>query len=73
MIRQKFEDFIEMVKGRTDNWSDAGSGWVAEDIDLAYINVARYRPLRGGTYLPLLAGLAKKAVINVKNTDNECL
>ena len=38
------------------------------------MNVARYQPLRGGTYLPLPANLAKKkAIINVKNRDNQCL
>ena len=50
------------------------SGWVVERIQIAYVNVARYQPLRGGTYLPLPANLAKKkAIINVKNRDNECL
>lgn len=40
----------------------------------AYINVARFQPLRGGTYLPLPPNLAKKrAIINVKNNDNQCL
>ena len=73
-IKEKFEDLIEMVKGQKDNWSEAGSGWVAGGIDLAYINVVRYRPLRGGTYLPLPAGLVKKkAIINVRNKDNKCL
>ena len=73
-IRKKFEDFKEMVKAETDNWSEAGSGWEAGDIDLAYINVARYQPLRGGTYIPLPASLAKKkAIINVRNKGNKCL
>ena len=41
---------------------------------VAYVNVARCQPLRGGTYLPLPANLAKKkAIINVQNRDNECL
>ena len=41
---------------------------------VAYVNVARYQPLRGGTYLPLPANLAKKkAIIDVKNRDNGCL
>ena len=72
-IKQKFENFIQMVKDETDNRSEAGSGWVGGK-DLAYIEVARYNPLRGGTYLPLPASLAKKkAIINVKNNDNECL
>ena len=51
-----------------------GSGWVIDRIMLAYVNVARYQPLRGRTYLPLPANLAKKkAIINVQNRDNECL
>jgi len=51
-----------------------GSGWVVKKINIAYVNVARYEPLRGGTYLPLPANLAKKkAIITVKNRDNECL
>ena len=38
------------------------------------MNVTRYQPLRGGTYLPLPANLAKKkAIINVQNRDNKCL
>ena len=38
------------------------------------MNIARYEPLKGGTYLPTPAKLAsKKAIINVKNRDNECL
>ena len=38
------------------------------------MNIARYQPLRGGTYLPLLAKLAnRKAIINVQNKDNERL
>ena len=56
----RFREFIRPVKGETDNCSEAGSEGVAGDIDLAYINVARYQPSRGGTYLPLLAGQAKR-------------
>ena len=39
----------------------------------AYINVARYQPMRGGSYMPLPAKLKnKKAVLNIRNRDNEC-
>ncbi|KAL9966907.1 hypothetical protein ACROYT_G025047 [Oculina patagonica] len=48
--------------------------WVGQKETNAYINVARYQPLRGGTYLPLPPKLAnKKAIINVQNRDNQCL
>ena len=51
-----------------------GSGWVLDKIMVAYVNVARYQPLRGGTYLPLPANLAKKkAIINLESRDNQCL
>ena len=73
-IEQKYEEFMERIKGEIENWSLLGSGWDIESIELAYVNVAKYQPLRGGTYLPLPADLAKKkAIINVKNKDNECL
>ncbi|KAL9987983.1 hypothetical protein ACROYT_G002373 [Oculina patagonica] len=73
-IKQEFDRFIERAKGQIEAWSERGSGWVIERITEAYVNVARYQPLRGGTYLPLPADLAKKkAIINVQNRDNECL
>jgi len=73
-IKQKFDEFIENAKGEIEHWSEKGSGWVVEKIQIAYVNVARYQPLRGGSYLPLPAKLAKKkAIINVQNKDNECL
>ena len=73
-IEQKYEEFMGRIKGEIENWSLQGSGWEIESIELAYVNVAKYQPLRGGTYLPLPANLAKKkAIINVKNKDNECL
>ena len=74
LIKQEFDRFVENVKGEIEAWSENGSGWVIEKIMVAYVNVARYQPWRGGTYLPLPANLAKKkAMINVQNRDNECL
>ena len=62
------------MKGEIEAWSARGSGWVLERIMVAYVNVARYQPLRGGTYLELPQKLkTKKAIINVQNRDEECL
>ena len=73
-IKKEFDRFVERIKGEIESWSERGSGWVLERIMTAYVNVARYQPLRGGTYLPLPANLEKKkAIINVQNRDNECL
>ena len=74
LIEQKYQEFMERIKGEIENWSLQGSGWEIDSIMTAYVNVAKYQPLHGGTYLPLPAKLAKKkAIINVKNRDNQCL
>ena len=74
MIKQMYEEFMGRIKGEIESWSERGSGWEVESIEAAYVNVAKYQPLLGGTYLPLPADLAKKkAIINVRNRDNQCL
>ena len=60
LIEQKYEEFMGRIRGEIENWSLRGSGWEVESIEIAYVNVAKYEPLRGGTYLPLPAKLAKK-------------
>ena len=64
--------FIYEVKGEIEAWSQRGSDWVLDEILEAFINVAQYQPLRGGSYMPLPKKLQnKKAIINVQN--NHCL
>jgi len=47
---------------------------VVDDILEAIINVAQYRPLNSGSYMPLPEKLKnKKAVLNIQNRDNQCL
>ena len=73
-IKIEFDRFVETMKGEIEAWSARGSGWVLERIMVAYVNVARYQPLWGGTYLDLPQKLKnKKVIINVQNSDNECL
>ena len=73
-IKREFDRVIETTRGVIEAWSAKGTGWVLEGIAISYVNVARYQPLRGGTYLDLPQKLkSKKAIINVQNSDNECL
>ena len=72
LIEQKYEEFMGRIKGEIENWSLKGSGWEVESVEIAYVNVAKYQPLRGGTYLSLPADLAKKkAIINVKQKQRQ--
>ncbi|CAB4015283.1 Gastrula zinc finger [Paramuricea clavata] len=50
-----------------------GSGWILDEILHLDLNMAKYTPLKGSSYIPLPRKLkTKKAIINVKNTDNKC-
>ena len=74
IIKPLLNQFINQVKGEIEAWSERGSGWIMDEILEAYINVARYQPMRGGSYMPLPTKLKnKKAVLNIQNRDNECL
>ena len=57
-----------------EKWTQRGSGWVVDHVCTLWLDIARYQPLRGGSYIPLPAAVKnKKAVVNVKNTDDQCL
>ena len=57
-----------------EKWTQRGSGWVVDRVEVLWLDIARYQPLRGGSYIPLPAAVRlKKAVVNVKNKDDHCL
>ena len=73
-LLNEFIDHVKGVKGEKEAWSQRGSGWVLDEILEAFINVAQYQPLRGGSYMVLPATLKnKKAILNTQNSDNQCL
>ena len=46
-IKETFDEFIENTEGEIEAWSQMGSGWGIVRITIAYVNVARYEPMRG--------------------------
>ena len=55
-----------------NNETNKGSSWRFKKINQLSINISAYQPLNGEFWINLLAKLkAKKAIINVKNNDNE--
>ena len=74
MLTPSLNQFVDEVKGEIEAWSERGSGWIMDEILEAFINVARYQPMRGGSYMQLPKKLKnKRAVLNIQNRDNECL
>jgi len=73
-LNNVFNQFVDKVRGEIEAWSEKGSGWVIDEILEAFVNVARYNPLREGTYMLLPEKLKnKKAVLNIQNRNNQCL
>ena len=74
ILNNLLNQFIDEAKGQIEAWSERGSGWILDKILEAFINVARYQPMRGGSYMPLPTKLKnQKAVLNIQNRDNKCL
>ena len=73
-LNQLLNEFNDQVKGEIEAWSERGSGWIMNKILEAFISVARYQPMRGGSFMALPTKLKnKKAILNIQNRDNECL
>ena len=55
-------------------WISEGSGWTIKSVDGHYINLTKYKPLKGSSYIELQTELRNpaKGLINFKNKDNEC-
>ena len=55
VINHDFEDSIdrcfEEMLFRIDNWISGGSGWVVHRINNEYLNISKYFPLFGSTYI----------------------
>ena len=65
MINQMKEDIPEVEM--------RGTGWKFTRVSFLDIHIAKYKPLKGASYLPLPEQLAaKKAIVNVRNTDDQC-
>jgi hypothetical protein len=65
--------FAAMIES-IETFTNEGSGWEVETVETLWLNIAKYQPLRGGSYIDLPKVLKnKKVIINVKNKDDNCL
>ena len=73
-IENAIEEGHQAIDAQLDKWTKEGSGWVVNRVTCLYVNIAKYTPLKGSSYIELPKYLKdKKAIINVKNEDNKCL
>jgi len=73
-IKEALHRAFPRILETLEKWTNKGSGWIFDRVELLWLDIARYQPLRGGSYICLPASVSsKKAVINVKNKDDNCL
>ena len=73
-IDEFYNNSSAQIQTGIEKFTNAASGLEIDHCIKIYLNIAKYEPLKGSSYIPLPKALAnKKAMINVKNDDNKCL
>ena len=73
-IDEAIDKCHQAIDAQIEKWTCQGSGWVVTRVLCLYVNIAKYQPLKGSSYVELPKYLqTKKAIINVKNDDQQCL
>ena len=67
------KEFSKLVV-RIEDFVQNGSGWKLNTLKTLWLDIAKYEPIKGSSYLPLPDALKnKQAVVNIKNNDEHCL
>ena len=71
--KELYDTLVDRMIEKVATFQSMGSGWRLHSIIQLELHTVRYNPVRGETYITLPKELAnKKAIINVKNGDNQC-
>ena len=74
-IYETLQSTKQQILNFVAQWISEGSGWTIQSVDNHYINIVKYKPFEGNSYILLPQELrnSSKGLINMKNEDNECL
>ena len=68
-----YDRSIQTIEERIQNFNQRGSNWRFQRVLSLDVHFTDFQPLRGSTFLPLPSKIStKKAVINMKNDDDQC-
>ena len=69
-----FGETTSAIVQKIEKFTKEGSGWMIDKCNTLFLNIAKYEPLKGSSFIPLPEVLAHtKAIINVKKQDQACL
>ena len=69
-----YNEMVEEIEEEIQKAQDAeGSGWVFQKVEKLVLHTTKWDPIKAGSYIDLPPFLKnKKAIINMKNEDDEC-
>ena len=73
-LRYRLNDSFEEILNLLDIWINEGSGCITDKIEGLYINISKFEPLAGSSYISLPEKLnnSMKGLINIKSKDLKC-
>ena len=73
-VEEVYDEMVAEIQEAIQKSENAeGSGWALSVIESIVLHTAKWDPLNAGSYMELPPNLKnKKAIINMKNQDNEC-
>ena len=73
-INEALQMSKQNILNQISQWISEGSGWTIKSVDSHYLNIVKYKPMKGSSYIQLPSELrnSAKGLINMKNEDNEC-
>lgn len=72
-IHELYLNTIHTFEKKLSEFQQRESGWTCESMSHLEININKYTPFRGGSYLDLPSVVKNtKSCINIRNNDNHC-
>ena len=74
-INGQTNDAVDKVKHDFEKKiSQNGSGCVLDKVLRVYVNIGKYKPLKGSSYIPLPKEISNpgQGILNINNVDNKC-
>ena len=63
-IKEALDEAISHLLEQLEKWTLRGSGWVVDQVQTLWLDIVRYKPLTGGSYVPLPAAMRNKKAVN---------
>ena len=66
-------EMVDQMNNSIQMFSSGGSGFVVQKIDHLDININKFKPIRGSSYIATPAALVgNNFLLNIRNNDNKC-